>query len=279
MKDLSHVIRKFNRFELKYILGLKQAWEFRSALQDYLVPDEHGGSSGRYPVASLYFDSPDLRCYQEKESGIKYRRKLRIRHYPSPEAFNDQTPVFLEIKQRVDRATQKRRVVMPYSAALRLCNDREIPEHNPEDQAVIHEIYVFLWQYNLVPASIVRYDRQALIGTRYDIGVRVTFDREVCFQAHPLHLHEQQSSLPILGADRVVMEIKVNERIPTWLTGMIADHNLQLQRISKYCRSIDAAQGLGRGTHLPLQAESSREVLASAISVYSLLEQEYQPRN
>ena len=43
MTDLSHVIRKFNRFELKYILSLKQAWEFRSALQDYLVPADLGG--------------------------------------------------------------------------------------------------------------------------------------------------------------------------------------------------------------------------------------------
>jgi hypothetical protein len=43
MTDLSHIIRKFNRFELKYILSLKQAWEFRSALQDYLVPADLGG--------------------------------------------------------------------------------------------------------------------------------------------------------------------------------------------------------------------------------------------
>ncbi len=279
MKDLSHVIRKFNRFELKYILSLKQAWDFRTALQDYLVPDEHGGSSGRYPVASLYYDSPDLRCYREKENGIKYRRKLRIRYYPSEEEFNDQTPVFLEIKQRVDRATQKRRIVMPYSAALRLCNDRRMPDHAPEDQAVVHEIYVFLWQYNLVPTTIVRYDRQALIGTQYDIGLRVTFDREVSCQAHPLHLHEERSSLPILRADQVVMEIKVNERIPTWLTELIAGHNLQLQRISKYCRSLEATWELGRGRCAPPAAEPSSEVLASTLSIYSPLENEYQTRN
>lgn len=279
MNNLSHVIRSFNRFELKYILSLQQAWEFRSALQDYLVPDEHGGCSGCYPVASLYYDSPLKRCYQEKDNGIKYRRKLRIRYYPSNEGFHDQTPVFLEIKQRVDRATQKRRVVMPYSAALQLCNDRRIPDHAPEDQAVVHEIYVFLWRYNLVPASIVRYDRQALIGTRYDIGLRVTFDREVSFQTYPLHLHDERCSLPILRPDQVVMEIKVNERVPTWLTEMIADHNLQLQRISKYCRSIDAARQLGGGMLAPLRAESSSEVLGSTMSVYSLRENEYQPRN
>ena len=31
----------------------------------------------------------------------------------------------------------------------------------------------------------------------------------------------------MLPANQVVMEIKVNERIPSWLTGLIADHNLR----------------------------------------------------
>ena len=42
--------------------------------------------------------------------------------------------------------------------------------------------------------------------------------------------------------DQVVMEIKVNERIPYWLTELVAVHNLTLVRVSKYCRSIELAQ-------------------------------------
>jgi len=67
MNNLSHTIRKFNRFELKYLLTLKQAEQFKSALRAYLVPDEHGQDNGRYALTSLYYDSPDLRCYWEKE--------------------------------------------------------------------------------------------------------------------------------------------------------------------------------------------------------------------
>jgi hypothetical protein len=272
MKNLSHVIRNFNRFELKYLITLQQAERFKSGLQAYLVPDEHGKNNGRYTVSSLYYDSPGFRCYWEKLDGLKVRRKLRIRRYETGEVLTEETPVFLEIKQRVDRVTQKRRAVLSYGDALRLCNDRQIPDHTPDDEAIIEEIFVLLWQYNLRPASIVRYDRQAFIGTDYDIGLRVTFDTSLSFQSHWLHLHEQPSGLPMLHPGLVVMEVKVNERIPYWLTEMIAAHNLQLIRFSKYCRSIEAAKNMPSPQWSIPTAECSRDVLASCLSSFSALE-------
>jgi SPX domain protein involved in polyphosphate accumulation len=269
MDNLSHIIRKFNRFELKYLITLKQAEQFKSALRDYLLPDEHGNHNGRYELANLYYDSPDLRCYWEKMDGVKCRRKLRLRHYETGDVFTDETPVFLEIKQRIDRVTQKRRVILPYYEAVRLCNDRQMPDHAPEDEATIGEIYAFLWQYNLRPASIVRYKRQAFIGTEYDIGLRVTFDTSLTAQAHPLRLHETASDIPILGANWVVMEIKVNERIPYWLSELVAAHNLQVNRISKYCRSIEATQHMFSTRGLPLAAEWSGDVLSSTHFIFN----------
>jgi SPX domain protein involved in polyphosphate accumulation len=273
MNNNGSTIHKFNRFELKYLLSLQQAEQVKAALQAYVVPDEHGHNNGRYTLASLYYDSPDLRCYRENEHGLKFRRKLRIRRYETGEVFSDESPVFLEIKQRYDRVTQKRRTVLPYREALRLCNDRRIPDNGLGDEALLDEIYVFLWQYDLRPASLVRYDRQAFTGTGYDPGLRVTFDTSLSFQAGQLHLHEQPSGLPMLRANSVVMEIKVNERIPCWLTNMIAAHNLQRVGVSKYCRSIEAAQNMPATRRLSLRAESSQDVLASSFSTFSMLEQ------
>jgi hypothetical protein len=272
MHSLSHTIRNFNRFELKYLISLQQAERFKSGLQAYLVPDEHGKNDGRYTVSSLYYDSPGFRCYWEKLDGLKVRRKLRIRRYETGEVLTEETPVFLEIKQRVDRVTQKRRVILPYGDALRLCNDRQSPDRAPGDEAVIEETLVFLWRYNLRPASIVRYDRQAFIGTDYDIGLRVTFDTSLSFQSHRLHLHEQPSGLSMLHPGLVVMEVKVNERIPYWLTEMIAAHNLQLARFSKYCCSIEAAKRMPSTRWRIPAAECSQDVLASCLSSFSALE-------
>ncbi|MBI5649447.1 MAG: polyphosphate polymerase domain-containing protein [Chloroflexi bacterium] len=244
MSNLSHIIRKFDRFELKYLVPRKTASAFQQSLRAFLMPDDHGDARGRYALASLYYDGPDLRFYHEKIDGINVRRKLRIRHYASSASLTDDHLVLVEIKQRVNRVTQKRRVVLPYREARRLCDARQTPAHLPEDAAVINEMMWMLWQYNLRPASIVRYTRQALVGTDYDPGVRVTFDTDLTFQIRHLDLAESPTGLPMFPADWTVVEIKVNERIPDWLTELVAAHNLNLVRISKYCRSIELAQAV-----------------------------------
>jgi SPX domain protein involved in polyphosphate accumulation len=122
MSNISHTIRRFNRFELKYLITLREAERFKTALRAYLIDDEHGSGNGSYALTSLYYDSPDFRCYWEKVDGIKFRRKLRIRRYETEAPLTADTPVFIEIKQRLDRVTQKRRVILPYRDALLLCN-------------------------------------------------------------------------------------------------------------------------------------------------------------
>jgi SPX domain protein involved in polyphosphate accumulation len=250
MSNLSHIIRKFNRFELKYLVPIRDAESFKEALKANLVPDDHGDSVGCYYLSSLYYDSPDFRFYWEKVDGLKYRRKLRIRAYESAEPLTGDTPVFVEIKQRVNRVTQKRRVLLPYREALRLCDGRQAPRAGSfaplggsHDADVIDEILGMLWQYNLQPASIVRYARQALVGSEYDIGLRVTFDTDLTYRVGDLELHTEKSGLPLFPPDWAVIEIKVNERIPYWLTELVAIHNLGLVRVSKYCRSIELAAG------------------------------------
>ena len=268
MDTLSQRIRQFNRFELKYLISIKQAEAVKASVRKYMSPDTYGNQDGRYAIANLYYDSPDFRCYREKEAGIRFRRKLRIRHYETGEVLTGETPVYLEIKQRIDRVTQKRRAVLSYQDALRLCNDRNLPpEADASDQALLEEIFVMIWRYRLIPAVIVRYNRQAFIGSIYDAGMRVTFDTDLTFQVHPLHLHQRRASLPIMPPNQVILEIKVNDLMPHWLTELIALHNLKLFRISKYCSSVQAAWNMpGLQYHTPF-AEGMRETLSSAYSI------------
>jgi SPX domain protein involved in polyphosphate accumulation len=241
MSSLNQDIRKFNRFELKYLINLKQKELIWHALGAYLVSDEHGSSKGGYYLTSLYYDSPDYRCYWEKVDGIRFRRKLRIRRYEDGSPLTNATLVFVEVKQRIDRVTQKRRVLLPYSQACKLCNNRQIPKHDPCDKDIVEEIYAFTWEYNLEPTSIVRYQRQALVGTDYDVGLRVTFDTNLTYQLNPPELQDNHVGLQLLPPNCVVMEIKVNERIPYWLTELVAAFNLNMVRMSKYCHSIEVA--------------------------------------
>lgn len=58
---------------------------------------------------SLYFDTPDLRCYHDHRRGRRIRHKVRIRHYP------DRSLSFLEIKsKRNERVTDKHRLDLPF---------------------------------------------------------------------------------------------------------------------------------------------------------------------
>jgi SPX domain protein involved in polyphosphate accumulation len=239
LNQLSHTIRKFNRFELKYLVSLSHAQEFKRSLDAYLAPDQHGDSCGSYDISSLYYDGPDYRFYWEKVDGIRFRRKLRIRRYANGQEFDDDQPVFVEVKQRLNRVTQKRRILLPYREALRFCNERQWVVSHSADDPVAEEVMGMLWQYNLHPASVVTYNRLALVGTDYDIGLRVTFDRDIRFRKHPLTLEDNSNDALMFPADQCIIEIKANERIPYWLTEEVARHQLNLMRVSKYCRSIE----------------------------------------
>ena len=243
---MSSAIRKFNRFELKYLLSWEAAERLKQELERYLQPDTHGDENGTYALASLYYDTADYRFYWEKVEGVKFRRKLRIRHYEEQAALAPESPVFVEIKQRLDRVIQKRRVLLPYRDALALCNHRTIPHHAPRDRAVIEEIYAMVWQYNLRPTCITSYMRQAFVGEDYDIGLRVTFDTNVRYRAKDLQLHSKKIGPSMLSPKRVIMEIKVNERVPYWITELVAEHNFALIRISKYCTGLEAADRVPR---------------------------------
>lgn len=242
MANLSHLIRKFNRFELKYIVTLRAAERFKHDLMAYLKPDDHGDEHGSYQISSLYYDSPDYRCFWEKMDGIKFRRKLRIRNYQNGTLLTDDTPVFVEVKQRHNRVTQKRRTVLPYREALILCSQRQEPLPRPQDAPVIDEVTGMLWQYNLQPVSVVSYSRLALVGIEYDIGLRVTFDTNLMYSKPENGLVGAGEGNLLFPPEFCVVEIKANERIPYWLTELVAAHNLNLMRVSKYCRSIELMQ-------------------------------------
>ena len=249
MSEINSAIRVFNRFELKYLLPIEAAELFRQELGAYLKPDSYGNGEGRYAVSSLYYDSPGYHFYWERMAGIRFRRKLRIRHYETRAELTPDTGVFVEVKQRLDRVMQKRRIFLPYRDALKLCSERTIPDHRPQDRAVVEEVHAMVWQYNLCPASLVSYLRQAYIGTDYDVGLRVTFDTNLRYRARDLQLHSKRIGRFMAPPGMVVMEIKVNERVPYWLTELVGKHNCRLVRVSKYCQSLEVADRVPRSRY------------------------------
>ncbi|WP_151772655.1 polyphosphate polymerase domain-containing protein [Streptomyces abyssomicinicus] len=233
-------LHAFNRFELKYLVPVEEAAGIRDELAGRMDRDLHSPVGG-YGVWSLYYDTPDLRFYWEKIEGLKFRRKLRIRHYGDLDGVTDESPVCVEIKQRVNRVTQKRRITLGYGAARQLCDGRQLIEHSAKESAFVQEVLELVVRLNLRPTAITGYQREALVGRDADTGLRVTFDRRIRGRDRDFHFGtprpENRFTVP---PHLAVMEIKVNERTPHWITDLTARRNLNLVRVSKYVQSIEA---------------------------------------
>lgn len=241
VKPSRSLIKSFNRFELKYALPIQVVPRIKEEILKYALPDPFGDGEGRYLLTSLYYDSPAYTFFWEKIDGIKYRRKLRMRWYETEPCLRNDSTVFLEIKQRVDRVTQKKRLPLRYEEALSFCSEGIIPEHEEEDKATVDEIYSLLKLYGLKPKVITTYERQAFVGTDYDLGLRITFDSHVTYRTRNLDLDGGSYDGFIVPPDLVIMEIKTNERVPFWITELVSEKELKLIRVSKYCQGLGSA--------------------------------------
>src|SRR5688572_6260482 len=64
----SAMIRRFNRYELKYVLPVVRAERIIDELRERMPEDSHSKGSG-YRILSLYYDSPGLDCFWAKIEG------------------------------------------------------------------------------------------------------------------------------------------------------------------------------------------------------------------
>ncbi len=232
-------LHAFNRYEIKYLVDTAKLERVREALRARLGRDSHGGDTG-YGVWSVYYDTRHLRFYWEKIEGLRFRRKLRIRHYGDRTTVGDDTIVYVEIKQRVNRVTQKRRVALPYAQARAVCDQRRLVEHQPGQRPFLQEVLGLISGLDLRPVTMTGYQREAYVGRDADLGLRVTLDHRVRGRDRDLHLGADAENRLIIPASFSVLEVKANDRVPYWFTDLAARLDLSVVRVSKYCQSVEA---------------------------------------
>lgn len=250
-------IKDIHRYELKYILHRDQCQAVKETLADYVIPDSYGGESGQYTVTSLYFDTADYKAYWDKLDGHRFRRKVRVRVY-GDQRVTPETPAFVEIKQRLDKTVSKRRVLLPYASAEALhrlpdlLTEVSIGKRPPTDSAVLEEVIYLHNTLQLQPACIVSYNRLAFNGGAYDPGLRITFDTNLKGRVHDLSLLSEGHAKNYYFAppEWCVMEIKVNRRVPYWLTEVIGKHQCSIRRISKYCATLEFNHAILNRQHI-----------------------------
>lgn len=243
-------IHRFNRYEIKYLMPESALPELRKRLSSRMSVDSNtGGKPER--ISSVYYDARDLRFYWEKIEGIRFRRKLRIRIYGEPAAISEDSEAFVEIKQRTNRVTQKRRVSLPYRHARMLCAGWPLPAGAPLVRPAFgNEVLTMVTSLDLRPTAVTTYLREPYIGIDADIGMRITLDHRVCGRVRDFDLSLDTENRFLIPQHLAIVEIKANERVPTWFTDLAAELELTTVRISKYCKAIEAcADGMRFGLH------------------------------
>ncbi len=236
---------QLQRWELKYIIPEDTALAVARFVSSYTVLDDYGVGKphNSYPIHSLYLDSEALTIYWHTINGNKNRFKLRLRFYDN----DPESPVFFEIKRRMNNAILKQRGgVRRKSVDYILAGHLPQPEHlikqdNPKEHVALQRFSQYLKEYKAVPKAHIHYLREAWVS-RHDNSLRVTFDRNVIISAEPTARLETDHVNPtcVFGKD-VVLEFKFTGRFPDFLRECCRIFGLTTTTAAKYADGIALA--------------------------------------
>ena len=214
------------RSELKYIMNYADAARLKGKLDAFLRTDVHG-EDGVYRVKSLYYDTPGSRDFFDKVNGLKTRQKLRLRIYDE-----DQPAARLELKSKEGDRQHKTGLEVTRADASILMKGVYSPLFRyPGEDAM--RLYAMLAIDGYRPAVIVEYDRAAYSYPAFD--VRLTFDSRVRSCETNLNLYEKQLPWNPVFTDAVILEVKFNRHLPSFVRKILQPYRLNQTSFSKYC--------------------------------------------
>lgn len=230
------------RFEHKFLIDDARRSELLARFADRLLPDTAGSADGRYPVVSLYCDTPDRRCHWEAWRGVPSRRKLRVRIYGTRDGVIP-AATFVEVKHRDGRDGAKRRVRLPLADACALVSGADMTSPDPADARILAEIRRLVVEDGYAPACVIRYDRCAyrFCDERGAEQLRVTFDQDIRARFDRLNpvVDDDGGDLRVIPRDLAVMEVKGSTSVPYELAAYLGSAGLHPRPFSKYSACIN----------------------------------------
>lgn len=237
------------RYERKYLVPNELMVPLRKRLMPFLSPDPNGHITSfgvhQYTVRSIYLDSRDMECYRQKESGIKTRRKLRIRGYNQ---YHPESKVILEIKRKTGGRIHKHRSMVYFHNLDALITSGNLENYiiHGQDTSTLENacrFFFHLKKRQFRPSNLVAYEREAYQG-KIDPGVRITLDKNMRSKTFPAfdELYNDQGLTPLF-CNHFIMEIKYfSDRMPSWARSIIQEFGLRNDAISKYTIGYDVAR-------------------------------------
>lgn len=240
------------RREYKFLIDRATVAAVRASIRPFCLLDPYAAQSPTrsYCIETLYLDTQDLSLFWANDHEQVDRVKVRVRRY----ADKPGSPIFLEVKRRINDVIAKSRGRVPAQAWAKLLGDpaASIPaDVTGRDRDAVERFMAMHRSLHLRPITLVRYQREPWISTVDDYA-RVTFD--TCIQAHSL---DSLTFEPDGGRWRalddavmqrtleslVVLELKFTNNVPRWLVNITRNIGLVRGAYSKYGNSIRAFYG------------------------------------
>ena len=235
-----------SRFELKYIVDNDTGLAIRDFVKQFLDLDENGVGQPdyAYPVHSIYLDSAMMKTYQDTINGNKNRYKLRIRFYDD----KDESPVFFELKRRMNNCIMKQRGTVKRASVQRLMDGfqpgaEDLFSKDPKHLMAVQNFVRLVQQIGARPQVHVAYRREAYVPHN-DNSARLTLDREVRSERHKTYKFSTTMENPIyVWGKAVVVELKFTNRFPAWFGELVRVFNLRQCGAAKYADGYALLEG------------------------------------
>lgn len=219
--------RKF-RHELKYYLSYMDYHLLATRLRMTMPKDSHAGEDGEYFIRSLYFDDPIDSSLREKLDGVDCRDKYRVRIY------NMSSDVIkLERKRKESGYIYKESLDISLDEFNAIING-ELSFLLYREERFAKSLYAAFHTLHLKPKVIVDYWREPYTFPYED--VRITFDKHIRTAYRSADIFNPDLvTYPALEHDDVVLEVKFNKALPSYIRELIQTSAPLRSAVSKYC--------------------------------------------
>ena len=215
----------FQRFETKYIISKETLLDLLLEFEGYLVEDERAYST----INNLYYDTPSYQLICESLENPHFDEKVRLRTYQ--EHPTEDSQVFLEIKKKTENLVTKRRLAADLLTAEAYLDG----DYSQLTDLQIDKEMVWLTRHfgHIQPMMYIGYNRYSMKGIE-DERIRITFDHDLTYRPYDLSLLAGRHGDHLLPANHVIMEVKIPEACPLWLSEIMDRYQLSPSSFSKY---------------------------------------------
>ncbi len=227
MQYLGHRLRH----EIKYYINDSVYHTVRSRLRTVAGADPNMKAEDGYLISSLYFDDVYHSAMNEKQAGICFRKKYRLRCYN-----REDIRINLECKRKYGEYISKDSMAVSRSEYdAMLAGDYDVLLAHSD--IVGREVYALHHARLLKPVVAVEYLREAYVLAQGN--VRITFDKEISASVGDYDMFSPYYEVrKVLEPGIMVLEVKFDDYLPDMIFQILKTAMTNKCAISKYvmCR-------------------------------------------